>query len=47
MLEYFLSSKGCPKSKELVFHNSITMFRYDPCELLNPNFTESEHLLLD
>lgn len=47
MSEYFISSEACPKSKELILHNSVTTVRCGPCGLLNPNFIESNTVPLD
>ena len=40
MSEYFNDSEVCPKSRELLFHNTVTTVRCGPCGLLNPNYIE-------
>lgn len=41
MSEYFNELDVCPRSKKLLFHNTITTVRYSPYGLLNPNYVEA------
>ncbi len=41
MSKYFNASEACPKSKELLFHSTVTTVRCGRCTLLNPNYIES------
>jgi hypothetical protein len=41
MSDYFNPSDACPKSKELLFHSTVTTVRCGRCTLLNPNYIES------
>lgn len=41
MSEYFNDSEVCPKSRELLFHNTVATVRCGPCGLLNPNYEDS------
>jgi hypothetical protein len=41
MSDYFNPSDACPKSKELLFHSTVTTVRCGRCTLLNPNYAES------
>ena len=41
MSKFFNVSEACPKSKELLFHSTVTTVRCGRCTLLNPNYIES------
>ena len=43
MSDYFNPNEACPKSKELLYHSTVTTVRCGRCTLLNPNYESPDN----